>query len=256
MHGIRRLRRIACLLAALCRCAAPAVAAPAVEAPPLTGETCYPAGSDSQSAAFVFSYAYPQFAADNQADTQINAWYAALAADAAGAGDAEAASLGALPEVGTPAWYTRLDYRITQNSDDYLSVLMLASRFLGNTEAESWTANVFARSGVYQGQPVSLSQAMGLEQADGAAQQANVAAELAYGLIWQIIEGERAMQTRAYYPDATEADLRRTLNPESDFYLDADGNIVFFIQAGELASEVEGLLTFPFSKAELLSAAQ
>ena len=87
MHGIRRLGRFACLLAALCVCTAPALAAPAVEAPPLTGETCYPAGSDSQSAAFVFSYTYPQFVADSQSDTQINAWYAALAVDAAGAGE-------------------------------------------------------------------------------------------------------------------------------------------------------------------------
>jgi len=32
------------------------------------------------------------------------------------------------------------------------------------------------------------------------------------------------------------------------------GNFVFFIQAGAIAGEVEGVLTYPFSMAELLSA--
>lgn len=250
------MRRFVCLLVALCLCAATAYAAPAVEAQPLTGELAFPEGADAASAAFVFSYQYPQFAPDTDADAKISQWYLALSQDAAGAGAAEAAQLGALPEAGAPAWYTRLSYRITRNSDDYLSVLMVAARFQGNTEAESWTADVFARSGVYAGQPLTLSQAMGLEQADGAADQStSYASELVYGLIWQIVEGERAMQTRAYLEGITEADLRRALNPESDFYLDADGNIVFFIQSGELASEVEGVLTYPFSLAELLSAA-
>lgn len=250
------MKRLSCLLAALCLLAGTALAAPAVEAQPLTGQAFFPAGSGSDSAAFVFSYRYPQFAEDSDADRQINLWYQGLAADAAGAGEAEAAMAGALPGPGSPAWYTRLDYQITQNSDDYVSVLLSATRFQGNTEAESWTAGVFARTGVYAGQPVSLTQAVGLEQADGAAGQASYASELAYRLIWQIVEGDRAMQARAYYADATESDLRRTLNPESDFYLDADGNIVFFVQAGELASEVEGILTYPFSPAELLSAAR
>ena len=43
-------------------------------------------------------------------------------------------------------------------------------------------------------------------------------------------------------------------SPESDFYLDADGNVVFFIQAGEIAGEIAGVLHFPFNPAELLSA--
>ena len=37
-------------------------------------------------------------------------------------------------------------------------------------------------------------------------------------------------------------------------YLDADGNVVFFIQAGEIAGEIAGVLRFPFNPAELLSA--
>ena len=51
-----------------------------------------------------------------------------------------------------------------------------------------------------------------------------------------------------------ERSLTGAFSPESDFYLDADGNVVFFIQAGEIAGEIAGVLRFPFNPAELLSA--
>ena len=35
---------------------------------------------------------------------------------------------------------------------------------------------------------------------------------------------------------------------------DAEGNVVFFIQPGEIAGEIAGVLTYPFAPAELLSA--
>ena len=253
------MKRLLCLLATLCLCFAPAAyGESAVEAAPLTGVAYYPAGSDDATATCVFEYAYPQFDPVTQVEAQINAYYAALAADMAGGGMLDAiADLGTLPEAGMPAWYMHINYRITATNADYISVLLQVNRFLGNAETESWMADVFARNGVYQGQPVSLSQAMGLETEDGvASQDVSYAAGLAYGLIWQIIQSEQAMQTRDYFAGLTLNDLQRALNPESDFYLDTDGNIVFFVQSGEIASEVEGVLTFPFAPAELLSAAR
>lgn len=251
------MKRLILLAAALCLLAAPASAQPAGEAAPLTGTLCAPAGADAQSAAYVFSYAYPQFTEDVPADRQINACYAALAADAGGAAAPAVSALGTLPQPGEPQWFTRIDYRVALRDEDYVSVLLTSTEFLGNAETARLTANVFARSGVYAGQMLSLSQAMGLEEADGAAGQAeSYAAGLVYKLVWHIVEGERALQTRAYYPELTAADLREAFSPESDFYLDGDRNIVFYVQPGELAGEVEGVLTYPFSLAELLTAAQ
>ncbi len=251
------MKRLILLAAALCLLAAPASAQPAAEAAPLTGQLCLPDGADAQSAAYVFSYSYPQFAVDMPGDGQINACYQALAADARGAAAAAANALDPLPQPGEPQWYTRIGYCVTLRDDDYVSVLLTSAQFLGNAETERLTANVFARSGVYAGQLLSLSQAMGLEEAEGAAGQAeSYAAGLVYALVWSIVDGERAMQARAYYPDLTAADLREAFSPESDFYLDEDGNFVFYVQPGELASEVEGALTYPFSLAELLTAAR
>ncbi|HNW86401.1 MAG TPA: hypothetical protein PLP25_00765 [Candidatus Limiplasma sp.] len=250
------MKRALCLAAALCLFASAAFAQPATEAAPLTGERLYPEGADAATASYVFSYAYPQFTGEGDGIAAINAYYASMAKDTANAAAPDEASLpDALPADGSPAYYTQIDYRVTANTDDYLSVLISSRQFLGNTETENWSANVFAQNGVYVGQPLSLSQVMGLEQEDGASASGNsYAADLVYGLVWQIVQQQQAMQQRDYFAELTQADLEQVFTPESDFYLDGDNNLVFYIQPGAIASEVEGVLTFPFSVAELLSA--
>lgn len=250
------MKRLVWLGILLCLLANSALAQPAPEAEPLTGTLTYPQGSDAPSAAYTFTYRYPQFAGDGAAYAAINAHYQALAAQAAETAAAQLAQGSAAPLPGEPAYFTQVDYRVLCNSADYVSVRLTSRAFLGNTETERWMADVYALDGVYAGQKLTLSQAMGLEQAGDDAPEGSFAATLAYGLIGQIIQSERAMQTRGYFPDLTEADLRRALDPEHDFYLDGDGNIVFFIQSGEVAGEVEGVLTYPFAVAELLSAAK
>ena len=250
------MKRIICLVAALCLLTPGALAQGVAESAPLTGEQYFPSIADAQSATYCFTYALPQFAADTEADVAINAYYADLATDLTDTVMPQTvASLDETPAADAPAWYTAMDYRVTLSSADYLSVLLTSRQFLGNAETESWSANVFARSGVYAGQQISLSQAMGLEQEDDANATGNsYAAQLVYGLVWQNIAQQQAMLQIDFFPGLTQADLENVFTPESDFYLDADGNVVFFIQSGQIAGEVEGILTYPFSRAELLSA--
>ena len=260
------MKRLLCALMALClfglpvAAAVPALAeAPAAqtssltESQPLTGERFFPDGADAQTAAFTLRYTLPQFTGDQPAVTSVNASFQAMANDLAQAtldDMAPSANAGDSPGLGT-----ELTYRITASNADYLSVLLSSRQNMGSSEAETWSAVTYALSGVYEGQELSLSQAMGLEQAEGeTASETTYASELVYGLVWNIIADQAAALQVDYFPELTQADLRRALNPESDFYLDADGNFVFFIQSGVLAGEVEGILTFPFSAAELLSA--
>ena len=96
---------------------------------------------------------------------------------------------------------------------------------------------------------------MGLEQSDGdAASDISYASTLGYGLVWQIIQEQVSMGQIDYDPDLTREELQTVFFPESDFYMDENGNFVFYIQAGAIAGEVNGILTYPFSLAELLSA--
>ena len=117
-----------------------------------------------------------------------------MTADLANAAPPDAVTGGQDPEADAPTYYTHLDYQITRNDDDYLSVLLSSRQFLGNSETENWTAVVFALSGVYAGQPLSLTQAMGLEQSDGdEASGVSYASTLVYGLVWQIIQEQVSM---------------------------------------------------------------
>ena len=84
--------------------------------------------------------------------------------------------------------------------------------------------------------------------------EASVTETLAYRLVWQIVERDSQNADGDYLDGLTEAELRMAFSPETDFYLDEDGNVVFFIQAGEIAGEIAGVLRFPFAPAELLSA--
>ena len=82
----------------------------------------------------------------------------------------------------------------------------------------------------------------------------SVAERLAYELVWQIVERDSQNADGDYLDGLSKEQLTGAFSPESDFYLDADGNVVFFIQAGEIAGEIAGVLRFPFNPAELLSA--
>lgn len=250
------MKRMLCLLAILCLLAPAALAQGAVETQTLTGEVFYPQGSDAQTATYIFRYRYPQFDAQTPADQALNVYFASLAEDTSTTAiPAMLENIDVQPEPGMPAFYTQLDFQITANTEDYVSVLLTSQQYAGNADAESWTSTVFARSGVYAGQQISLSQVMGLEPGDDAgSSKISLASKLAYRLIWDIIQQQKAMLARDYYAELTQDDLQRLFDPENDFYLDEDDQIVFFLQSGTVASEVEGIITFPFMRAELLSA--
>ena len=249
------MKRLFCLTVALCLLASAALAQPAVETTPLTGTRYYPTGANADTATYAFSFACPQFTGDGETEKAINAYFSSMTADLANAAPPDAVTGGQDPEADAPTYYTHLDYQITRNDDDYLNVLLSSRQFLGNSETENWTAVVFALSGVYAGQPLSLTQAMGLEQSDGdEASGVSYASTLVYGLVWQIIQEQVSMGQTDYDPDLTQQELQNVFSPESDFYMDENGNFVFYIQAGAIAGEVNGILTYPFSLAELLSA--
>lgn len=224
-------------------------------AEPLSGARFFPEGAAEQDARYVFSYAYPQFAPSEGGTEGVNAYYQALARDMA---DVDMAALAGesleMPDEGMPAAYTRLDYQVTRNDGRYLSVVLTARHFAGNGESESVSANTFARDGVYAGQLLSLSQVLGLEDAEARPDGQSVAGKLAWGLVWDIVSAGMENVDGDYLDGLTRENVEAAFNPETDFYLDEDGNVVFFVPSGVLAGEVAGVLTFPFAAAEILSA--
>ena len=215
----------------------------------------YPQGAQQEQAAYWFQYEYPQFLAHTTADQAINAYYQAVRDDLNAFLMSHVEERLALREPEEPAYYTDLAYQVTANTDSYVSVLLTSQQFLGYSQSDRIEANVFARNGVYAGQLVTLSQVMGLEQeGDEFDAKASYASQLVYKLVWKIMEEQKASQQKDFFEGLTPADVEAALNPETDFYMDMDGNLVFYIQAGIVSSEVEGIHTYPFSPAELLTA--
>ena len=246
-------RSLALTLALLCCLCLPlaAVADGLAPAPSIAGEQLYPDGATADTARYVLRYEYPQFEATAETDRQINAFYQALSEDARLMPPGEEAMSA---EPGMPA-YTELGYQVTRNDERYLSVVLSSRALLGNAEGETISANTFARDGLYAGQPITLSQALGLEQqGDELSEGQSLAERLAYKLVWQIVERASQNADAGYLDGLSQQSLYAVFSPETDFYMDADGNIVFFIQPGEIAGEVVGILTFPFAPAELMSA--
>lgn len=183
-----------------------------------------------------FPFVFPQFEENHPAAGTINHYYRFLA-------ESE------FPIEISPVSMT---YEIASNSQQYLSVLHRFTVESGQGESERIWGRTFAVDGMYSGNVIGLTQVLGLEQqaAD------SVAVELVYELIWQIVE-RNAQNAEGDYLDGLSCEqLRLALQPEWDFYLDQDGNIVFYIQPGEISGEIAGVLLFPFLPSELLSALQ
>lgn len=208
------------------------------QAQPLSGEHSWPA--DMLGQACTLRYSYPQFQAEKETDEAINAYYQALSRDM---------------ENLTEPVDALISFEIEHNSDRYVSVVLTSTTFGGGGESVSLSADTFARDGLYAGQPVSLSQVLGLEEeGDELSDGESVAERLAYDLVWRIVERDSQNADGDYLDGLTQEQVRAAFSPESDFYLDGDGNVVFFIQPGEIAGEIAGVLRFPFAPAELLSA--
>jgi hypothetical protein len=231
--------------------ALPASAQPLALSQSLTGEAAYPEGSTVDNAKFLLTYTYPQIAAETEADKNINTYYQEAADDllketapvlydqAKEASDADVSS------------YMHLSYQVTANTDDFFSVVLSQEEFMGVAESQTIQANVFARTGDNAGGLVTLPTVLGFSDEDEV--DATNLVDTVYRLVWDIIVEQMQNGTVEYFEELTEENLFSEFYPESDFYLDDQGNIVFYVQPSTIASGAAGLLTFPFSPAELMS---
>lgn len=186
------------------------------------------------------SFSLPQFGGE----TLINQYYLELAARLEAGQLPPGAAWSAEDDGEEPETWT-LDYEITRNDAEYLSVVLHLRQLSGGGETETLSADTFLRGEVPR--RLTLSELLGAEAADG---DANVA-DLVSDLIWEIVQVGMENVEGDYLDSLTLDSVRSALDPETDFYLDDNGNIVFFIEPGLLAGEIAGVLLYPFSPYEL-----
>lgn len=233
--------------------ASSALADPLPLADGLSGVACYPEGSTEANAAYIYRYAYPLVAAEDEVSLMINDFYAYMVDDALGF----AAPMAAEDVSGGIQAHTTITSEVTCNNNAYFSVKIVNESFMGAADSHVISGHVFARQGDKAGTVVALPYLLGILSADETDswmldRQTAKADDMVRGLVWDVIQDQLSDGAVEYYDDLTYEIFEANFYPEEDFYLDADGNPVFFLQEGTVAPVSTGVLYFPFTLEELL----
>jgi hypothetical protein len=247
------MKRLLALTLALCLLAVPCLAETLTRDDDLFGTVCWPDGTDEDTATFVYRYNYPHFEESGEVATAVNETFAYLIDDALGFTVPILAESLESTEVQA---YCNVVSNVTCLNDDYLSVLVITESFQGATTTEVYSAQTFMLNGERAGIATSLPRLLGIlddQESDTWMQdrQTAKANELVWKLVWEIIEEQRTEGTVNYDTDLTYEMLTQEFYPEEDFYLDENGDPVFFIQSATIASAADGVLLFNFSLEEL-----
>jgi len=248
------MKKIVAAMLLLCLFTSLSLAEPLPLGEDLSGVACWPEGSNESTATYVYRYQYPTAAGGDEVSDMINQCYAYLVEDALSF---------LVPMTGEELFgseiqsSTIVSSEITCNNDAYLSVKITNASMIGAAASSIVTGHTFARQGEKAGEVLSLPYLLGILNPGETDEwlldrQTAKADDLVRTLVWNIIQEELSTGVRAYYDDLTFDLLEATFYPEEDFYLDADGNPVFFIQEAMVAPASEGVLLFPFSLEELL----
>lgn len=221
----------------------------------LSGTYCYPEDADESSARYVYRYAYPQVDAEDDVALTINEFYAYLVDDAFGF--AIPMAVEALEPDAAMQAVTQITSEVTCNSSDYLSVKVISESVTGAAASQVVSGHTFALTGAKAGTVTSLPYLLGLLEAGETDEwlldrQTNKADDLVRTLVWDVIQEQLSSGEVDYYADLTYEQFAACFYPEEDFYMDGDGNLIFFVQESVIAPAASGVFYFPFSMEELL----
>ena len=201
--------------------------------------------NDPSAGTFVYCYRYPQVDDAAEGGAAINAFYqtAAHYEDTFNIERLEGADSS-----------TEISYTVTCNNDEYFSVLLRKEvTMLGKTKV-IWSGHVFSRKNPNPDCTYTLPKLLNILAADENEEwiqehQNEKANEAVRSLVWEMIEENTA--GIEYDPDYLEEYLLEDLNPEEDYYLDENGQPVFYLNPGVAAPVEYGLLTFPITLEEI-----
>ena len=220
----------------------------------LTGVYTWPEGASVEEASYVYRYAYPQIAGENELAMTINQVFQYEASDALGFecpmnASAHDAALGQMAVL--------LQYEITHLSEEFLSVRVDKFVTLGDSTTHTVKGYSFMLTGVEAGTVTSLPYLLGVIDPEDTDEwyldrQTAKADACARDLVWLRIEKDMRAEGSPIYEDMTFEEFEWGFYPEEDFYLDAEGNFVFFLQEGMIAPQEAGQFFYTITLDELL----
>ena len=250
--GASPMKRIACVLLILVLFILPALADPLPLLEDYAVDISEPYDENDPSAGtFVFSCRYPHADETAEGAAGINAFYEY---------DLDDTVLNMVPMLqdafeGTDYSMTTT-YEGTCNNDDYFSVLIRTEKKWADHLRTGWKGQVFSRK-QGMGATCTLPTLLGIlapdENEEWIQDYKNKEAEtLVRKMVWEMIEdydGEYDLS------ELTEEYLEALFFPAEDFYLDENGDPVFYLQPEDVLPELPEnvqLITFPISLEDLL----
>lgn len=239
-------KRFLSLLLVLVLCTVSALADPLALREDLFSSISEPCDENDPSAGtFVFSYRYPRVNDEGEDGAAINAFFRAKA---------EYLEDFTIPMYRGENASTEWTYTVTCNNDEYFSLLLKREKTTENGTAEKWEGYVFSRKHPDPGSSYTLPKFLNILDANENEEwiqehQNEKANEAVRGLVWDMIQENEAGID--FFPDYLEEYLLEDLNPEEDYYLDENGEPVFYLNPGIAAPAEFGLLTFPITLEEI-----
>lgn len=202
--------------------------------------------ADPSAGQYVYSYRFPHADPEDPTAYLVNSFFEYEA------GDTESYTIPNLSDyyAGTGQSVTvDVSYTVTCNNSEYFSVLLCKRESVEGSVYEKWTGCTFSRLNGVANAAFSLPCLLGIldpKETDEWLQQrqAGKAVAAVRALAWEAVEDD---ETGRFYPDLAEEDLTDFFYPEEDFYMNEDGDLVFFAAAGCLAPADAGPVTFTFS---------
>lgn len=220
----------------------------------LTGVYTWPEGASEEDATYVYRYTYPRVAGESELALTINQVFQYEADDALGFecpmnASAHDPALGQMEVL--------ISYEIVHLSEEFLSVRVDKQVTLGETVSNVVKGYSFMLTGVEAGTVTSLPYMLGViapEETDEwyLDRQTAKADACARDLVWMRIEQDMKAEGSPIYEDMTFEEFEWGFYPEEDFYLDAEGNFVFFLQEGMIAPVEAGQFFYIIPLDELL----
>lgn len=247
--------RLLLLLLTLALLPLPAMAeAPFTFADDITGVYTWPEGASEAEASYVYRYAYPQIAGDSDLALNINQVFQydvddALRFECPMYASDHPAELGQMQ--------VELTYEITHQSKEALSVRIDKTVTVGESVSRTVKAYTFKLTGALAGTVTSLPYLLELVT-DNSADEWLIDRQIAKAdacvrdMVWVMIEDDMDKPGSLIEPDRAEEEFEYGFYPEEDFYLDAEGNFVFFIQEGVIAPFEAGQFFYTITMEELM----
>lgn len=203
--------------------------------------------NDPSAGGFSYSSRYPHVDTEAEGGAGINSFYEYMNSDMFN---------NMVPMMQDAYVYDRIDfsmkitYTVTCNNDDFFSVLLRTEKKEPEQDVVYWEGHVFSRKNGKAGYTYTLPMLLGILNSTESEEwvqdfQTEKADELVREMVWDMIEENEA---GIDYGGLTKEDLSTVFFPEENFYLDENGDPVFYLQPGDVFEQIpEGmeLLTFP-----------